>query len=151
MSNIDLFHHFTAKTFAILYDDFPMLKSIAAEELVQGVDLGDVGVDHAREVAGHTLLWLFETGYVHRKGQNAPFRFTLSPKGFEVLDASPFPSQEFNQPAIPAVRETMGERLVALTKDTLTSEGKEQLKSLVHAAFGWGMTYIAAKTSGMLP
>jgi hypothetical protein len=28
MSNIDLFHQFTAKTFAILYDHFPMFKTI---------------------------------------------------------------------------------------------------------------------------
>jgi hypothetical protein len=118
---------------------------------VQGVDLGDVEVDHAREVAGHTLSWLYETGYLLRRGEIIPHPVTLSPKGFEVLDASPFPLQQPNQPAIPAVQETVGERLVALTKDTLTNEGKEQLKSLLHRAFGWSITYIAGKAAGIIP
>lgn len=99
---------------------------------------------------GTHFLWLYETGYLLRKGEITPHRFTLSPKGFEVLDASPFPSQERDQQAVSAVEETMGERLMALTKDTLTSEGKEQVKLLIHRAFGWGMTYIAAKAAGIL-
>jgi hypothetical protein len=146
MSNIDLFHQFAGKTFAILYDHFPMFKAISEEDLVQGADLDGMEPSHAREVAGYTLMWLLETGYLRRSGETVPPRLTLSPKGFEVLDASPFPIRETDTPPAPRAEErTLGNQLKALTKETLTSEAKEQLKSLVHRAFGWGIALALAK------
>lgn len=72
MSNIDLFHLFACKTLATLYDHFPMFKGISEEDLAQGADLGGVEAGHAREVAGHTLMWLCDTGYAKAGKSSRP-------------------------------------------------------------------------------
>lgn len=97
---------------------------------------------------------------VRKSGEIQPPRYTLAPKGFEVLDASPFPTREADQPPAAKLKEpTLGEQMMGLAKD-LTSgakegvkeEAKEGMKKLVHVAIGGGLAYAygAARAGGIL-
>jgi hypothetical protein len=145
MSNVDLFELFAARTFAICYEHFPLPKQISPEELSRGADHDGVTIEHARQVAGHTLIWLCETGYLKKLGESPPFRYVLSPKGFEILNASPFSTPETTKTSAPgaeasaAEKRTLGEQLTASAKEILTSAGKEEAKSLIQQIIGWGV------------
>jgi len=129
MSNIDLFHLFAAKTFAILYEKFPVFEAIAPEALV---DQGNEIHQEKREVASATLKWLFEAGYVIRIGESSPFRYTLSSKGFEILDADPFGKSDKQ-------KKSLGEQFITLLKDSATNAVKEEIKLAVKKVIGKGI------------
>lgn len=132
MSNVDLFNLFSAQIFALLYEQFPLPKQLSPENLAEEANYSEISNEHARQVAGHTLNWLSKTGYIEKIGEITPFRYILSPKGFEILNASPFSGRE-------SKAATLGEQLVTSTKEAVSSAGKEELKSLVKSVIGWGV------------
>ncbi len=136
MSNVEMFQLLAAKAFAILYESFPVYEEITPEDLAKAVYPDDV--ERARIVAGHSLTWLCEAGYLMRAVTGAKFRFVLTPKGFEILNASPFPKPEANKAtAMPETRkQNLGERFVAAVADA----GTEELKSLTKQVLEWGVS-----------
>jgi hypothetical protein len=62
----------------------------------------------------------------------------LSPKGFEILNASPFSTPAANNSTVPEAKPTLGEQLMASGKEIVTSAGKEELRSLTKQIIGWG-------------
>jgi hypothetical protein len=150
MRNVELFNLFAARSFALLYEHFPLPKQILPEELAVDADYEGTSRDAAREVAGRTLMWLADTGYITRVGDPSvsQYRFILSPKGFEILDASPFSRIEKKEVSSDKNQVTLGERLIASTKEAVSSASKEEMKDLTKKVIGWGAAagFAAAKT-----
>lgn len=132
MRNVELFNVYAGKAFALLYEAFPLPKAISVEDLVNSVSLDDVAENTARQVAGHTMLWLADTGYVNRLGEIAPFRYVLSSKGFEVLNTTPFDTEKKPEPPL-------GDQLLAQTKNIVSSAAIDVVKDTVKKALGVGI------------
>jgi len=56
MHTVELFEVYVGKTFARLYERFPVSTEIKVEDLVQGVDGGDIDKHMQHQIAGHTLM-----------------------------------------------------------------------------------------------
>ncbi len=148
MKNVELFQLFAAKAFADLYESFPVSTTIQPQELAKAVAHGDITERDARIVAEHTLKWLCNTDYL-LKEPHAPFTYVLSARGFEILNASPFPKPLADKPtSTPEIRkQNLGERFVAAVADA----GTEELKSLTKHALEWGLwaAIAGAKAHGL--
>jgi hypothetical protein len=134
MSDADLFELLAAKAFAICYEHFPVLTTISPEDLGTAVDPDDASGGRARFVAGHTLRWLSDNGYLQRVGAIGPFRYTLTSKVTHILDTPPSRPGE----------ETLGMRLKNAAKDITIGAAKDQAKALVGHILGVAMTSAVA-------
>ena len=134
MSNLDLFNLLAAKIFALLYERFPVLETISPDDLANQVNRGTRSIEDARLVASHTLNWLSEAGYVQKTGDVTPFRYVLSPKGFESLNVS-LKGNLLSFKSSP----TIGEQLIISVRKTVSDATKEELKGLVKKVIGLGV------------
>ena len=99
-SNIEKFNEIVAKTFVILYENFPVPCPLGFRDDFQVPnyqafhDSPESHPDVQNEVTflEWSIIWLKDTGYISYKG-NAPFvgfsGVVLTAKGFEVLNAVP--------------------------------------------------------------
>jgi hypothetical protein len=101
--------------------------------LGRAVDPDDATGGRARFVAGHTLRWLSDNGYLERAGAIGPFRYALTSKVTDILDAPPSTPEE----------ETLGKQLKDAAKDITIGAAKDQAKALVGHIFGAAMTAAA--------
>ena len=130
MKNVELFQLFAAKAFADLYESFPVVATISPRELAKAGN-HDLSERDASIVAEHTLKWLCSTDYLLKQA-HAQFTYVLSPKGFEILNASPFSTPEARRP-------NLGEQLGNAAKEIGTNVGKEELKSLAKQVIELGV------------
>lgn len=141
-SNIDLFNEYTGRTFAHLYEHFPIEKSIPIR-LIVGSDVlheetanGAMKPTKECEIAFGTVKWLHETGYItatphpYESFSNA----VLTAKGLELLKLTP-----------DALKSSIGDRLI----DACKKGASESLVKLSSTALtsGLGMAFHAAMTS----
>jgi hypothetical protein len=93
MKNVELFQLLAAKAFATLYESFPVYEQITPENLAKAVNPDDA-TGHTTSVAGYSLTWLCDAGYLMQAVTGPKFRYVLTPKGFEILNVLPFPKTE---------------------------------------------------------
>src|SRR5208283_5909464 len=91
MENVEYFEQMAGKALAIAYKAFPLPKEIPASDLARSVEADRISEHDRQQIAGHTLKWLVDAGYLQRtvKDQVGNFRGTLTTKGLECLRALP--------------------------------------------------------------
>lgn len=146
MRIVELFEVYAGKTFARLYERFPLSTEIKVEELVQGVEAGDFDKNAQMNIAGHTLMWLQSAGYlepVRKDETHPPFRGTLTAKGFECLQALPLPRTEGQQsqavPAVPSQVKGLGSQLVEAIGEGTKAAATDTVKTLVGKVLAHGI------------
>ena len=117
VTNVEFFNGIAGRLFALLYEKFPFYSDV--DFILLGKDLVDKndydGAWNTSELAEATVYWLADAGYIWLK---EPPEFVdyhtavLSPKGFEVLKATP---------EVIDKSKTLGEKIVELSKDKLSS------------------------------
>ena len=133
MQNIDLFNEYVARILAQLYESFPVKEKLYASTISGHTDDNRYGTICApdgseskeAQVAFHTIGWLVDNGYV-RAEQRLDGRYydycALTEKGLKVLQAVPDSVQ---------TTETVGEKLVRLTKEGGGDLARDFIKSLL--------------------
>ncbi len=130
-SNIEQFDEVAGKTFAMLYEAFPIPIDLPLREYtgVEGVYVNqeEDELTHQARLVISTLEWLQESGYVMAKvrpdfGLN---RCVLTAKGLETLKATPG-----------SLTTPLGERL----KEAVKQDGREITRSLASQALSIGLT-----------
>lgn len=146
MKNIERFNLYTAHILATLYETFPVSKQLQAGEIVVAMK---AVVPFANEkdqrdlngFVGQTLLWLTETGYLLQRGGTSPFRYVLSPKAFEAMNAA-LPdalSKKEGKGGAKTVGEKLTEVAVDTAKETGTETKSQVIAQLVGQVIGWAM------------
>jgi hypothetical protein len=131
ISNIDLFNGVAGKIFAILYQSFPVKTEIDFDSLmIDFIDPDDYdGVWELSDFAKSTANWLDESGYIwlespqHYGGKHAA---VLSPKGLEVLQATPKTIDP---------KKSLGEKIIEFSKGKFN----ESLSEVVKVAISEGV------------
>lgn len=141
-SNIDLFNEYTGRTFAHLYEHFPIEKSIPiklivdSDELYEELANGAVKTTKECEIAFFTVKWLHEAGYITATPH--PYESfsdaVLTAKGLELLKLTP-----------DALKSSLGDRLM----DACKKGASESLVSLSSTALtsGLGIAFHTAMTA----
>lgn len=131
VTNIELFNGITGRLFALLYEKFPFYSDIdfdsLSSELVEKSDYN--GAWDVSELAEATVNWLAEAGYIWLKEPQAfedPYTAVLSPKGFEVLKATP---------EVIDTTKTLGENIIELSKDKLGSAMNKAVELAISQGF----------------
>lgn len=116
-TNIELFNGVAGRLFALLYEKFPFYTDVDASsltvELVAEDNYGEA-LDMS-DLAEAAIKWLAAAGYIWLKEPTefgGPYSAVLSPKGFEVLKATPQAIGE---------GKALGEKIIELSKDKLNS------------------------------
>jgi hypothetical protein len=117
VTNIELFNGVAGRLFAILYERFPFYTDVEASSLSSElVDKDDYdGAWDVSDLADATVKWLAAAGYIWLKEPEQfgdGYSAVLSPKGFEVLKATP---------KVIGEGKTLGEKIKELSKDKLNS------------------------------
>ena len=130
VTNIELFNGVAGRLFALLYEKFPFYTDVDASSLSSElVDKDDYdGAWDVSDLADATVKWLAAAGYIWLKEPEEfgdPYSAVLSPKGFEVLKATP---------KVIGEGKALGEKIMELSKDKLSSG----LTKLVEVAISEG-------------
>ncbi|MFQ1753526.1 hypothetical protein ACK4A1_01535 [Aeromonas veronii] len=132
MSNIEKFDDIAAKTFAILYERFPLPCYIAVEHFTEGRPIlediahgGQMPTDEVKLIDA-TFVWLVDAGYINGKMNRfiGLSQAVLTAKGLETLKATP-----------DSLTTSIGERL----KEAVKQDGREITRSLVSQALSIGL------------
>ncbi|GKQ95995.1 hypothetical protein [Aeromonas hydrophila] len=130
-SNIEQFDEIAGKTFAMLYESFPIPIDLPLREYtgVEGVyaNQEENELTHQARLVMSTLEWLQESGYVRAKVQHdfGLNRCVLTAKGLETLKVIP-----------DSLTAPLGERL----KDAVKQGGWEITRTLVSQVLSVGAT-----------
>lgn len=130
-SNIEQFDEIAGKTFAMLYEAFPIPIELPLEEYtgVGGVYANEENatLTHQSKLVMGTLEWLHMSGYIRAKVQPdcGLSNCVLTAKGLETLKVIP-----------DSLTTPLGERL----KDAVKQGGVEIIRTLVSQAFSVGAT-----------
>lgn len=138
-SNIEQFDLIVGKTFAALYQSFPLKKFIEVGHVLDPktafTEDGDYGTVLSKdgEFCRACFDWITEAGYVsgnvdHMTG--ALMDAVLTVKGLETLKAIP-----------DSLQASLGDRLV----DAAKTEGRELLRSLASQALGVGLQLLTPR------
>lgn len=135
LSNIERFDEIVGKTFALLYESFPVPRP-----LFPGIFIGEENVMIPDDFLGErfspnaefcmaALLWLESTGYISARDitQHALGGVVLTAKGLEALKAMP-----------DSLQGPLGARLMEAAK----TEGRELMRSLASQALSMGLQAI---------
>lgn len=140
VTNIELFNGVAGRLFALLYEKFPFYANVdfntLSNELVNKDDYD--GSWDVSELAEATVIWLANAGYIWLKepeSLNAPHTAVLSPKGFEVLKATP----ESIDPS-----KTLGEKIIELSKDKLSFGLNKAVELAISQGFKMMLTGIGS-------
>lgn len=131
ISNIEQFDEVAGKTFATLYESFPIPIDLPLREYtgVEGVyaNQEEGELTHQARLVMSTLEWLQESGYVMAEVRPdiGLDRCVLTAKGLETLKVIP-----------DSLTTPLGERL----KDAVKQGGVEIIRTLVSQAFSVGAT-----------
>jgi hypothetical protein len=130
VTNVELFNGIAGRLFALLYEKFPFYTEIDIGSLsTELVDKDDYdGAWNMSALAEATVKWLAAAGHIWLKepeGFGAPYTAVLSPKGFEVLKATPKAIGE---------GKALGEKIKELSKEKLSAS----LTKLVELAISEG-------------
>ena len=87
----------------------------------------------ASNFVGHTLVWLSDNGFIDRRGEVSPFRYVLTPKSLERLNA--VPSTLLAKKAETGDK-SLGEALKSTTAELAKEVGKETTKELYNSDGG---------------
>ncbi len=121
-TNIDLFNQYTAKIFAMLYEPFPVTLWIRdgfiSGRVVRPGVFDESVTDEQVEIAGYTLKWLIEAGYItcSRFDANSAHDATLSAKGLELMKLVPSSLEK---------KKSVGDSLLTIVKDGSSDGGKK--------------------------
>jgi hypothetical protein len=132
MSNLELFNLYATRILAQLYDEFPVARGMVDEDIAfppaerTGRLDGAPDIAHKIKVAEQTRFWLRDTGYLIEREGNT-YRYVLSPKALEVLNASP---------EALAVKETLGNQMKKVAKDATTEGTKKVAADLMGQFIG---------------
>jgi hypothetical protein len=137
MQNIEHFNLYSAHIFNLLLDSFPMQKALEPKDIAEAMK-DEVPVDphkpgDASNFVGHTLVWLSENGFIDRRGEVSPFRYVLTPKSLERLNA--VPSALLAKKADTGDK-SLGEALKSTTADLAKEVGKETRKQIITQMVG---------------
>lgn len=94
-TNIELFNQYTAKIFTELYESFPVPMWLVDVRLSGGKfienERGFEEPDFETKIAGSTILWLVEAGFINASETDArsAYNATLSAKGLELMKLVP--------------------------------------------------------------
>ena len=92
MSNVELFHQYTAKIFDLLYDEFPVAKDLDVCKLVKKeIDPFELELPKECEIMEHTIYFLKQEGYLwYEKGDiNGFYKVRLTSKALAILQKKP--------------------------------------------------------------
>lgn len=130
MTNIELFNGITGKVFAQLYESFPVEVEIKLsgylEDFIAEDDFN--GAWDFQEMTKATIKWLDRAGYIWLKDPEyygGHYSATLTPKGLEVLKATPNsiePTSSFGEKIVEYSKGKFGEGMNEIVK-TAISEG----------------------------
>jgi hypothetical protein len=140
VTNIELFNGVAGKLFGLLYEKFPFYADVDPASLSE--DLVDKdnyeGAWELSELAEATVKWLAAAGYIWLKEPEAfgePYSAVLSPKGFEVLKATP---------KVIGEGKTLGEKIMELSKDKLNSGFTKLVEVAISEGFKLMLTGISS-------
>ena len=129
--NIDDFNRGCALIMGRLYASFPKPLAVRVEELDKGPEAPD---REALEVYGATVEFLAEEGYVRFGSKAGPenarlfMNVRLTSKGLAALNRSP---ESLNAP-----KGTIGDRVVAWSKDTIAGVASDAIRHAVAVILG---------------
>jgi len=131
VTNVELFNGVAGRLFALLYERFPFYADVDINSLGgELVDKDDYdGAWNISELAEATVHWLAAAGYIWLKEPQKfgdPYSAVLSPKGFEVLKASP---------QVIDTSKTLGEKIMELSKDKLSSALNKAVELAISQGF----------------
>jgi len=139
MNNIESFNIAVAEVFGQCYQAFPLRISVSIIDIgstIQETINPDCDNDidmrsNEYSIARESINWLIDSGYLwHRNTNNTSFNaVTLSPKGLEVLNATPKELQ---------IQTTLGEELGKGIKEI----GKDTALSVVKTTLTYGASLI---------
>lgn len=131
--NIERFNQNAAKIFSLLYESFPVPRSIDVREIDIDAELSEATgeLTPAGEVAHATFIWLEGSGYItFRKNMEVLFtECVLTAKGLEVLNAIP---------SSLSTSQTVGEFVSKAVK----AGAAESVSSAVKFIFAKGIEYV---------
>lgn len=138
MRNIDVFNEYVAVILAQLYESFPVKEDLDVRTISGHTDENEFGIICApdgreskeAQVAYHSIEWLVDTGYI-RADEPRPHRFfrgcVLTSAGLKLLQAIPESVQ---------VKETAGDKLVRLVRESSTELARDAAKALLTIGAG---------------
>ena len=131
VTNVELFNGIAGRLFALLYEKFPFYTDVNVNSLGNElIDKDDYdGVWDMSELAEATVHWLAAAGYIWLKEPQIfgdPYTAVLSPKGFEVLKATP---------EVIDTSKTLGEKIMELSKDKLSAALNKAVELAISQGF----------------
>jgi len=137
MQNNEHFNLYTAHILSILFECFPMPKALDAKEIAEAMKdvmpLDPQKQNEASNFVGNTLVWLSDYHFIGRQGLLPPFRYVLTPKSLERLNA--LPSALVAKEAETGDK-SLGEALKSTTSDLAKEVGKEVKKEMITRIVG---------------
>lgn len=137
MKNIEQFNLYTAHIFSVLLEAFPMQKVMEAKEIAEAmkevIPFSVWETSHAYSFVGYTVLWLADYDFIGRRGDVSPFRYVLTPKSLERLNAVP---TALLAKEAETGDKNLGEVLKNTTDELAKEAGKEAKKQIVARVVG---------------
>ncbi|HHL0959057.1 TPA: hypothetical protein ACQVH3_003810 [Serratia marcescens] len=124
--NLELFNETVGKTFAFLYENFPVEKSISLEKLfeLKRLEIGSADfkvAEEKRDICYYSIKWLIDAGYI--SAEPRPFSgfasAVLTARGVELLKIRP-----------ETLSDSFGDSLLKLTSAGLIGGVKSSLSGL---------------------
>lgn len=137
--NIELFDQYAAKTFALLYNNFPLPRNISIGEIDSEAVVDEyTGATPAAVLVQATMRWLKTSGYITYTREQVVVFFDccLTLKGFEVLKTIPESL---------STEKNLGEELMESCK----TGAMETAKDMVKIVFTKGFQYIPLLVSNV--
>lgn len=134
--NLELFNETVGKTFAFLYENFPVEKSVSLEKLLDlnPLEIGSADFEEAmtkRDICYYSIKWLIDAGYVSAKPR--PYSnfddAVLTARGVELLKIHP-----------KALSDSFGDSLLKLSKSGMMDGVKNSISGLTSTILTAGAT-----------
>ncbi|WP_261431822.1 hypothetical protein [Serratia quinivorans] len=134
--NLELFNETVGKTFAFLYENFPVERSISLEKLLElkCLKIGSADFEEAekkRDICYYSIKWLIDAGYI--SAEPRPYSgfadAVLTVRGVELLKIRP-----------KALSDTFGDSLLKLSKSGIMGGVKNSLSGLTSTMLTAGAT-----------
>jgi hypothetical protein len=137
MQNIEHFNLYTAYILNVLLEAFPMPKALDAKEIAEAmkdiIPVDPQKQSDASNFVGYTLVWLSEYDFIGRRGEISPFRYVLTPKSLDRLNAVP---SVLTAKKAETGDKSLGEALKSTTADLAKEVGKEAKRQAITQIVG---------------